>query len=542
VEPSNFFLKESNYSLIFLGCILAIGIFVLIDRIEIPGPYVDDSGNMGTAICFLENCDRPRYNFVLFGKIFPLGSQYNGYAGTYLFNIPLVFLFGPNLITLRIIGIVLLVLITIFTYLFAKELFNRKVGLVSSILFAVMPTTFYFTKYSLVVDTTLLLFLVASLYFLVKWQKTKKTLYMVIGFIILGIGLEEKILFIWFLIALFVAFIIFRPKIEPKIKNLAIMIASFFGGAFFFVLTWLLYYDKFSGIMLRSAETPLYSNSNLDIIPNLLTRFDQLFDLLSGIVLVQAFGGNFSNDYFAFFFIISIAGIFIMKILKKNHYFSKSAFLLIIFAVTLLFSIFTNTTRNFSSLIILLPLVSVIMAVFIVTLSENISRIKNGKIVSKIFLFGILGFLVIGNLQVINEQKAVAETIGGTNLYTVLFTEVGNFLLEQNHTNVVLLDWPLGGTIFISTEGKLDYTSLKMLNNDMEQPVKDYSYNIRKTLNNPEKIYIKYNDSFLREKWKSMQIINDVLKQEGKQFVLIKKFTNSRGEELIYLYKAIDKE
>jgi len=307
-------------------------------------------------------------------------------------------------------------------------------------------------------------------------------------------------------------------------------------------LTWVLHYDKFSQIMLRSTETPLYARSNLDIIPNLLTRFDHLFDILNGSKLTSAFGGVYTNDSFAFFFIISIAGIFIMKILKINHYFRKSAFVLIVFAVILLFSIFTNTTRNFSSLIILLPLVSVIMAIFIVTLSENIRKIKNGKIVSKIFLFGILGFLVIGNLQFINEQKAVAETIGGTNLYSDVFTEVGAFLLEQNYTKAVLLDWPLGGTILISTEGKLDYVNLMMLNNDKEQPVKDYSSNIKYRLNNPEIIFIKYNDSFLREKWQSMSIINDVLEQEGKQFVLVKKFITPRGDELIYLYKAIDKK
>jgi len=106
---------------------------------------------------------------------------------------------------------------------------------------------------------------------------------------------------------------------------------------------------------------------------------------------------------------------------------------------------------------------------------------------------------------------------------------------------VAPLDWPLGGTIYLSTEGKLDYNGFIMLDNKHEWWQKYYADKLRERLNDPEMTFIKYNDEFLREYWQSRTIINDVLEQENKKFVLVKKFTTWEGDELIYLYKAIDK-
>jgi len=537
----NSFYKKNSYSLIFLPIILGIGIFILADRMDLPGPYVDDSRHMMFAQQFLENKDSFPYSFELFGKIFPLGKYYNGESGLYIFEIPLVYLFGPNLVTLRIYGIILMVLTTIFTYLFAKELFNQKIGIISSFLFALTPSTFLFTKYPSMVDTTMILFLLASFYFLLRWKNTKKTVYMVAAFLLLGLGFNEKVVFIWVFISLAVAYLIFKPSIDVTPKNIFLMACSIIIGSTFFILTWIINFKGFLNVVYsRLVNTP-QGHTNIDFLTNLSSRYEQIFELLDGSRLSLSFGGSYSNDAYAMFFLISVIGIIIMSVIRKNPFFRRSAFLIIVFFVILSVSIFSLTTSNVASLIILLPLSAIIMAVFIDLFTKKIKMLKNGRKISNVFFYGILIFLLSGNILLINEYKAEAQKTGGTPNYSVLFSQAGKYLLENNYTRVTTLDVAFLATIYVSTEGKIDINQNILYDYQVERWLNNYKNNLQRNLNDQEMVYIKFNDKYNPTIRKNFHVIEEVLELENKQFITLKIFNNSKGENLISIYKAIDK-
>jgi len=541
-KPSKIFYKDSKFTIIFLISILIIPFFLLIDNIELPGPYVDDSRIIMFSQQFIEN-DDSLFSFKILGQIFPLGNFYNGLSQLYIINAPVVYLLGPTLMTIRVIGIILFVLTTIFTYLFAKELFNQKIGLVSASFFALAPTIFLVTKYPSFGMMIMALFLVVSFYLLIKWKNTKKISYMISAFIIFGLGFDIKINFIWPVIALIFGFIIFRPKLDITLKNIGIMIICSITGAVLFVVKWMMNFDYYLSRVSYFAESPRNASSNTEIIPNLVARFEQVFELINGNPVSIAFGGSYSNESFAVFFFLSIVGIILMWKIKRDQYSRRSLFLVLIFLVILVLSIFTLTTRNVTSLFFVIPIIATIMAVFLVTSTEKIKKLKNGKAISPIIFFSILVFLIIGNIVVINDYKAEAEKTGGIPAWSTHFQEAGKFLLEQNYSKATMLDIELEASIYVSTEGKVDIRHLNVRgDNKIEKYVSQFKTEFSEALKDPEMVFLKFNDDYTPKQKKKLDIINQVLDKENKKFIIIKSFQDWRGNNHTTIYKAVNLE
>jgi len=296
-------------------------------------------------------------------------------------------------------------------------------------------------------------------------------------------------------------------------------------------------------VVSSQSVNPEVSNSNTEVIPNLVSRFHQLFELLAGSSLERHFTGSYSNESIAIFFFLSIVGILLIGVIKRDKYFRKSLFLVFIFFVIISLSIFTVTSRNVSSLIILLPITAIIMGVFLVNITEKIRNLKKGQIISPLLFFGILTFLMIGNIAVINDYKAQAEKTGGQFHSSVIFIEAARFLLDQNYSKVTTLDYTLEGSIYVSIGGKIDINHLTMTDNTNQFQLKRYTSGFRETLNEPDMVYLKYNDNYYREeRWKHWDILNEILEEENKKFTTIKTFVDWNGQNHTTIYKAVNKE
>ena len=97
-------------------------------------------------------------------------------------------------------------------------------------------------------------------------------------------------------------------------------------------------------------------------------------------------------------------------------------------------------------------------------------------------------------------------------------------------------------TIYVSAEGKVPINQLKMQQNDDPKFVRLYQTDFRKTLDDPEMVYLKYNDNKLGKRQRTLELINEVLEKENKEFIVIKTFDNWKGDNHITIYKAVKKE
>jgi len=508
----------------------------MIDKIDLPGPYRDNISRLLMAERFLndEVTYNPPSNLNLFGKIFYLNSFYNGVSALYLFVIPTLIIFGFSPETIGIHGIMVVVLTTVFTFLFAKEAFNTKTGLVSAAMLSFMVSTVFFGKFPIWTSLTVVFWFIASLYFLIKWKKSTKKLYMILAFVSLGIGTSEKILFVWPLVALIITYFIFRPKIDNKIKHLPLIIISFLSGGIVLVVSLILrFQNTIDTIVTRSTTTP-YGHENIMVFDHLVDRLSQFRQLLDGGFFTM-FGDSHTNDVFFIFFLISIMGIFIMRIKNPNPYFKRSLFLIIILSIMLFLSIFTVTILNTAQLVILLPIPAIIISIFIVSFSENIHKFTNKKISSFPIILGLTLFLIVGNFLVIDQYKKDLEKTGGIGTYSSVIIEVTHFLQTNNYTSVLTLDWGSRAPILLVSEKEL-IPGGAILYDHGDFQVNKYKNTIKESLNDPTRVYLKNVKDIPVDG--SNLYFKEVLEEQNKKLVLIKTFKEWDGKDLYYLYKA----
>jgi len=168
--------------LVFL--IIAFGFFLRIYNIDNtpPGIYPDEAMNGEDAIKANES------------GIYQLFYEYNnGREGFFINFIALFFsFFGVSILTLKLPAIIFSTLTIWGTYLFSKELFNRRIALVSSFLVA---TSFWAIHFGRIAFRANMLpaILVFSFYFLFRGLRTKKWWDFAIGGAIFGLGMHSYI-------------------------------------------------------------------------------------------------------------------------------------------------------------------------------------------------------------------------------------------------------------------------------------------------------------------------------------------------------------
>jgi 4-amino-4-deoxy-L-arabinose transferase-like glycosyltransferase len=176
--------KAKVYILLFL--IITLGFFLRIYNINNtpPGVYPDEAVNGQDAL--LANATG---NYQWF---YPSNQ---GREGLFMNLIAILFkFFGVSVLTLKLPAIIFGTLTIYGTYLLGKELFNVRVGLISSFLIAVAFWAMNFSRISFRANM-LPFILVFSFYFLWKGLRTRAGTDFAIGGLIFGIGLHTYIAF-----------------------------------------------------------------------------------------------------------------------------------------------------------------------------------------------------------------------------------------------------------------------------------------------------------------------------------------------------------
>ncbi len=202
--------NKKHITCIILALIIAFGFFLRIYNINNapPGLYPDEAVNGTDA---LQANDTGQYQW-----FYPAN---NGREGLFMNIIALCFkIFGASVLTLKLPAIIFGTLTILGTYLLAKELFGKRVGLISSFLVAVSYWPLHFSRISFRANM-LPFILVFSFYFLFKGLRTKKILDFAIGGLFLGLGLHTYIAFRVTPLILVVALVALIISRENFLKN-----------------------------------------------------------------------------------------------------------------------------------------------------------------------------------------------------------------------------------------------------------------------------------------------------------------------------------
>ena len=250
-------------------------------------------------------------------------------------------IFGMTLVSSRLLSIIFGSLSILALYFLTKEMFGRKIALISSILLAFSAYHILMTLTEM--DVAMTFFILLSSYFLVKYLKEGKIEHHIISTILLGIGILVKNIGALFIPAYVIALLLY-PKIKHKEKifskkNIKIFLI-FFVMLFIIAIptltfNYLLYKEK----GLTDLQFSRFLMGEDKGIYNSISNTIQPFSLN---VLLNDFGGGFPGilkglqfywQYTIFLLIASIIGIFAG--FKKNREFTL--YLLILFIVPFLF-------------------------------------------------------------------------------------------------------------------------------------------------------------------------------------------------------------
>ncbi len=218
--------NRKNYTWILLILIIALGFFLRIYNIDHtpPGVYPDEAVNGVDAVTAN---DTGNYEW-----FYPANQ---GREALFINLIAFLFkAFGISVLMLKLPAIIFGTLTILGTFLLAKELYNSRVGLISSFLVAVSFWPINFNRISFRANM-LPFVLVFTFYFLFRGLREKKIVYYAIGGFIFGLGLHTYIAFRiapLILIALLVSLILSREHfLKNHWKPMAVFIASSFIAA-----------------------------------------------------------------------------------------------------------------------------------------------------------------------------------------------------------------------------------------------------------------------------------------------------------------------
>lgn len=420
-----------KYRYIFLFLIILLFLFIEVIFIKLPiHPNFEidpDTGLAGLQARSIgtDKTDYPvAYRVVFLNRVFPIMVlERHGALELYL-SFPFLVWFGNNIEALRIAGIFWGVVIIIITYSFVSNFFNIEAGILTILLLVINSNFINFIRWWNVFGFTMPIFTLTPLLLLRRYFKTKKRLFFYFAMFVLGIGINVKGWFLWFIIAFFISITIHWKYCKVKIKTILIGLLFLFLG----FLPIVYFNFKYRGFLTDFVWHNLYITeggvNNLSWIRNLLVRIDHLKMLMNQDIYTYGYF-DFLKNFPFIFFILTMIWLFYLIMTQKKYTFPKRRIILIlsITILTFIFSTFTFTTFYPGHLYILFPYLEIVMVIGIFEIIRFL----------KYRIFKILFSLLVGMLFIAEIGKCSASYFSYKNIMEI----------NKGSTNYDIADWIL---------------------------------------------------------------------------------------------------
>jgi hypothetical protein len=475
------------------GVLLFLGLSLY--QIDLPGLYYDEALDTVPAMQLLmgQSIDTEPArgaSLVVGDLVLPLMvMDYVGPVNTYL-TVPFFALFGVNFFAIRLMVIMGGAITLVLTYVFAREHFNRWVGGVAVLLLAVHPSFIFFTRQGIHVTSILSVIAMGALLCLSRWLKLGERRWLYAGLFLLGLGLTAKFLFLWMVVALGIAYFIFRnwvPKLD--LAGIAIGFSFFALGA-----APLIVYNAITqgtiSVLTQNLSISQEGVNNADVFSNLLTRLDSLRVLLDGSFF-WFLGGVFSNPLYSVFFGLAVLIILAVGLASSNEILSRSSalFLLVITAIIIVVSSFTVSGLWATHLYFLLPLVSIIISVAGFLLWRGLARYRLGFYLAALSVL----ILVAGSLVVDVQYHEVLSQTGGLAAHSDANYRLAEYLENRSGGEPIAMDWGIRKNVQILTMGRVNPVEIFQWSPESNEAFQHALFGV---LRDPTRLYVFHTEEF----------------------------------------------
>ena len=527
-------------------------------QLHLPGLHYDEAQEVLPAMRLL--LGQPTEPFrgaaiQIAGRAFPLMIyDYLGTLNTYLV-IPFFALLGIDVISLRLMALILGALTIVLAYGVAQEMFDEKVATLSALLLSVHPSFIFWSRLGVYLTSVISALSMGSLLAFLLWYRQKKARYLYLGSLLLGLGLFAKFSFLWFLVGLLLAGLLItvwkralptsygelsashgelsmnhmnHRFLTPAQGTLSLLFLAL--GSLPLIL-----FNLQTGGTVEIIQKYLFTSylgvNNLAFGANFLTRLHQFIVLLQGGQFWYL-GEVWANSLYPPLFLLALLSI-IPLLFKERERVLKIAFLGTILVTMLPLSAFTPTGLKYAHLVIFLPLPQILLAASLGLWMRQEPR--------RLFLSAVLlvaTVLFFFDLRAdIGYHRALART-GGFDGYTEAIYELAPYL-EEKGAPTVAMDWGIRNNVLFLTQGRVDPQEVFGFES-LEEPDVGFRERLLPHLADGRTIYIFHSpEETIFQRWDSFEAL---VAEGGKGIRVEKVFTDRSGKKIFVLIKVMEEK
>lgn len=456
--------SEKLLLLFFISLYLALQLL----NIKLPGLYVDEAFPACGSLQMIKGVGSFLPSIKIFNINFPvmLGCEYETALESYIL-LPFFWLFGVNVIALRLVPILAGAVMLLFLYFFLKEFFDKKAASFSILLLIINSVFLLETKLGLNSASMFHWTGMAALWSLFRWYKGRKDRYLYWGIFLLGLGISIRVWFLWFVNGMIFSAMIFLKNIRLRL-NKHFLKYNLWGIVFFCLGIFLfIFYNLDKGFptikfIITSFKQTTCGVDNSSYFHNLYWRLTYFIQFLNGSWPLKYQGCWIertplkyisTNPISFWFFTGCFIWLIVSTVIKKPIFSVKRVlFILMLFMAILFQSPFTLSSLGGPHLFVLFPLVQIITGA---ALADVLERFRGNKIILTVISCIFLIFILLECNTTIRNNYLYFERTGGTGNESDAVYPLARFFEDRKIYKPIVMDWGIYHNLIFLSQGKI---------------------------------------------------------------------------------------
>lgn len=543
----------------------ALGIYLLFSLIylELPGLECDETIFVNPALGNLDGTSMAWHLPVGRFDIPIMIMRYIGAVKSYLYA-PIFALFGTSVTTVRL-PVVLLGLVTLgFTYATVRAMLGREIALLSFVLLATDPSFIFANRLDWGPISLMMVFKTTALYVLWRWLHDGKLSQLALASFLLGVGLFDKIVFVWFIGAVALALpLCFWPRIKPRLTKGAIVLAllSFLAGCGplvaynirFPLLTfkdqkvvttswseglayrYRLFHNTLAGseiLLMVNEQAPgelaaTYRQPAADALDSVFTGVLRLFPLQRSLTAIS--------------FVVSLVIIVALAVRSQLHNRGRVFFFVLLFLFITVCICLTAQATGPHHVIMVYPFGHILIACAgweILTLAASIAPGTWRKLARASVGCGI-GLVILAPIVVDVGYIKAFKVQGGSGRWSDAIYRLDDYIRENPNKHFLLMDWGFSPQLLVLRRGKIHWEEafVPVLESTAES---EKIESLHPYLINPDDLFVFHVRNF--ETYPVLETFQKALAHYGLDFSLVDELYQRDGRQIYLLYRATHPE
>ncbi|MBA3531202.1 MAG: glycosyltransferase family 39 protein [Ardenticatenales bacterium] len=527
---------------------LSLLLYVLVGsyQLVLPGMNYDEALDAVPAMQFVLGQPLDSAGTVqVAGREWPLMVMpYIGATSSYLY-IAAFALKGVSLLTLRQANLFLGFLTLLLMWGFLRDFLDERVATLSTLLLSLDPTYLFWTRFGAYVSLPLVPLALLTLWFLYRWYSRGQARYLLLAAFFAGLGLATKILFLWLLAALGLAWLLLTPLLRPwqgwgtwlwplERTPLRLWLAS---GAVLVLGTSMLLLYNLQGlntldlIVRNAGSTELYGVNNLDILGNLrIVFFDDFRTMMDGGWVAGVVGSPRTNPVTLLALLLALGTLGWLAWRGWSSYSPRRLALLALLLVAIIFqSAFTITSLGSTHLAILWPIPQALIAAALFTLADKITQ----RSYSALILGAVIALLLGAESWTTWDYHRTLARTGGDDYYSAAVSVLALDLEQSGTTEPIALDWGFRRNLQFLTQGKVNPEERFVYYENLLPPFSEY-INWRVTQEPTLYLFHPPEHTAFGGHW---ELFEEAAYRHHLEPVLWKEYTQGNGEPIYLVYQ-----